>query len=302
MKHALLPNAPYEASVVSLRHRYVLVVNSKTAGTTLKTVAAKLEGEWLAARDGRSGDDPGQRAENWFWTPSLADLNDRWLREVFLGGSFFRFTTVRHPAARCWSAWIDKVVRRHPEFVTLFGGERWFPDELSNAQDLVKSFEVFVDALHMEPGLLGADRHWAPQHLVLQWGAFPYDFVGKTENFGDVIRRWEAATGLAIQSCASETGRRNTNALALPGSLLSEATWHRLTRLYEVDADAFEYSMEQDDWAVEREWECLAERLLQSRRELVRRSNSLLSPAWHWLRVDSARRCRSTAARMRRSL
>lgn len=300
MKHALLPNAPHEASVVSLRHRYVLVVNSKTAGTTLKTIAAKLEGERLAGRDGRHKDDPAQRVENWLWTPTLANLNDHWLREVFLGSSFFRFTTVRHPFARCWSAWIDKVVRRHPEFVAMFGGERWFPGELSDARDLVESFATFVDALHREPGLLGADRHWAPQHLVLQWRAFPYDFVGKTEHFDDVIARWEAATGLTIQPHARGIGRRNTNALALPGSLLTDATWRLLTQLYEVDLDAFEYSVKQDDWPVGPEWERMVERLLQSRREPIKRSHSSVGLAWHRLRVDSARWCRSATVRLQR--
>src|ERR1700754_205341 len=65
MKHALLPNSAGEASVVSLRHRYLLIVNSKTAGTTLKTVAAHLEREPLATL--RAGREEGraQRAENW---------------------------------------------------------------------------------------------------------------------------------------------------------------------------------------------------------------------------------------------
>ncbi len=301
MKHALLPNVSHEASVVSLRHRYVLIVNSKTAGTTLKTVAAKLEGEWLASRHGRSDDDPAQRAENWLWTPTLGDLNEGWLREVFLGSSFFRFTTVRHPLARCWSAWIDKVVRRHPEFVARFGKEEWWPGELSEGRDLVESFVAFADALHCEPGLLGADRHWAPQHLVLQWGAFPYDFVGKTERFDEVIMRWEEATGLPIQPYSSQIGRRNANALALPGSLLPEDIWRRLSRLYEIDADAFEYTMTQEDWAAEPDWEHMALRLLRSRRESSEPHRGLAGSVWRPLRVDGARRCRSMAVRLQRS-
>jgi hypothetical protein len=228
-------------------------------------------------------------------------LNDRWLREVFLGDSFFRFTTVRHPLARCWSAWIDKVVRRHPEFLARFGKEKWWPDKLSDVRDLVESFALFVDALQSEPGLLGADRHWAPQHLVLQWGAFPYDFIGKTECFDDVIARWEMATGLAIRPYASQVGLRNTNALALPGSLLPETTWRQLALLYEADADAFEYSVKQDDWPVGLEWEGIALGLLQNRREPVEPHRALVDATWRRLRVQGARACRLAAVRLQRA-
>lgn len=295
MKHALLPNVAEEASVVSLRHRYVLVVNSKTAGTTLKTIAAKLEREPLAAREATGSDDPAQRAENWLRTPTLADLDPVRLRDVYLGDAFFRFTTVRDPIARCWSAWIDKVVRRHPEFVATFGAQDWFPGAISGPTALLDAFDHFVRALCEHPGLLAADRHWAPQHLVLQWPAFPYDFVGQTEQFQTVIAEWEGATGLAIQRHADEIGHRNANALDLPGNLIPDRTWERLSELYASDLSAFGYAANRAARAVDAAgWGVDVERILRNRRHPAA---SRRKP-WRRPRNGGARASRRLSARL----
>lgn len=300
MRHALLPNSHAEASVVSLRHRYVLVVNSKTAGTTLKAIAAELEGERLAKRGPSGGDERGQRAENWLRTPTLADLPDPWLRRVILDDSFFRFTTVRHPIHRCWSAWVDKVVRRNGDFVARFGAETWFVDTVETPDELVDAFVAFVEALDRSAGLLGADRHWAPQHLVLQWGAFPYDFVGKTEEFHRVIERWEEATGLTIAPVAQRIGRRNGTQLPLPGSRIPEAAWRTLTRLYAIDFDAFGYDSTQAESMEEPTWTAAAADLLGSLRRSERPSREW-PVAWSSLRRASARSARRMAARLERA-
>jgi sulfotransferase famil protein len=300
MRHALLPNSHAEASVVSLRHRYVLVVNSKTAGTTLKAIAAELEGERLATRTPSAGDERAQRAENWLRTPTLADLPEAWLRRVILDDSFFRFTTVRHPIRRCWSAWVDKVLCRNGDFVARFGGEPWFADTVTSPEELVEAFVAFVDALASSAGLLGADRHWASQHLVLQWGAFPYDFVGKTEEFDRVIARWEEATGLAIASVAQRIGRRNGRQLPVPGSRIPEATWRTLARLYAIDFDAFGYDPEQTECVEDSTWADAAAELLGTLHgsELESRERP---QAWSRLRRASARSARKTSARLERT-
>jgi hypothetical protein len=300
VKHALLPNVANVASVVSLRHRYVLVVNSKTAGTTLKTIAADLEREPLAARGLNLREDRAQRQENWLTTPTLADLSADALREVFLGGSFFRFTTVRHPFSRCWSAWIDKVIGGHPEFVGRFAREGWFPAELSDPASLIEAFERFVWALDERVGLVGSDRHWAPQHLVLQWGAFPYDFVGKTEHFDEVLSRWEEFTGLPVRASSRKIGKRNVRGLSFPGGLLSEETWSRLLSLYRLDLAAFDYAPNRDLWQVDRsEWDAAACRLLQQQCTApVRAGNrSRVGDAWRQLRIQGSRGSRRLSAR-----
>jgi hypothetical protein len=300
MRHALLPNSHAEASVVSLRHRYVLIVNSKTAGTTLKAIAADLEGERLATRRRRGGDERGQRAENWLRTPTLADLPDSWLRRVILDDSFFRFTTVRHPIRRCWSAWVDKVVCRNRDFVARFGAEPWFADAVGSPDELVEAFVAFVEALDGSAGLLGADRHWAPQHLVLQWGAFPYDFVGKTEEFHSVIEQWEEATGLEIAPVAQRIGRRNGKQLPLPGARIPEATWRTLARLYAIDFDAFGYDLEQAKCAEEPTWTAAAADLLGTLPRPEQESRER-PDAWSWFRRATARSARRTAARLERA-
>lgn len=299
MKHMIFPNAHDEASVVSLRHNYVLIVNSKTAGTTLKSVAARLENEPLAKwRRGAAADEPAQRNENWLRTPTLADLPAAALNEVILGDRFFKFTTVRHPYARCWSAWVDKVLGHHPEFVENFGNLNWFPSINLKAADLSESFEAFVSSLARDPGLLGADRHWAPQTAVLQSEVFPYDFIGKTEELTRTVEAWSRATGLPVAAELETVGRRNARSLPLPDSWLSDQCWSDLERIYEGDLKAFGYEHgAHGNSSDESEWLRRASELLSGMREGVQTLAVRQRAGWQRTRKGTARGFRRLAAR-----
>ncbi len=242
MKHALVPNAADEASVVSLRHRYVIVVNSKTAGTTLKTVAAHLEREPLATLGKSREEGRAQRTENWLRTPTLSELPADVLREVWFSDRFFRFTTVRNPLTRCWSAWVDKIVGRHPEFRSTFVDQAWMWRTIT-PDTMLDAFAEFVAALHTSPRLLAADRHWAPQSRVLHLGLFPYDMVGRTEQLSEVIDRWSAETGLDVASVLEKVGRRNARSLPYPAGLLADTTVNQLCDVYREDLDRLAYDV-----------------------------------------------------------
>ena len=73
---------------------------------------------------------------------------------------WFRFTVVREPARRLWSAWVSKVLVRDSRFVLMFG-EDWFPPAPSGATDVVESFRAFVTALPDRPD--SDDSHWSAQ-------------------------------------------------------------------------------------------------------------------------------------------
>lgn len=299
MKHVVLPHAAGTASVVSLRHRYALVVNSKTAGSTLKAIAAVLEAEPLASRGvGIGRDERAQRVENWIRTPTLADLSPNQIRRLYFSDDFFRFTTVRHPIVRCWSAYIDKILGGHPEYADYAAyGWRNVP---SDGEALVRGFEKFATALRDRPGLLGADRHWAPQVAVLAIGAFPYDFVGRTEEFDDVCMEWGRATGLDVRQVARSVGRRNARSLAFPWGAVGPASLEALAAVYAADLDAFGYSLEAarpeaqpDDWfGVASDW--LA--MLGADRDGLSRTRRR-GHAWEWMRKESAQASRRVAAR-----
>lgn len=298
MKHSLLPNAAHEASIVSLKHRYVLVINSKTAGSTLKAVAAVLESEHLATRNPAGMDERAQRMENWLRTPTLADLPASKLREVLLGDQFFRFSSVRDPGPRTWSAFIDKLVGHHPEFIDNFGTAHWFPHRVT-ADDLLDQFVAFLGALNAEPGLLGADRHWAPQVDVLRFGVFPYDYIGKTESLGELVERWQERTELPVTEAVASVGRRNSRSLPFP-SWAFDAIRPRLSRLFERDYRSFDYNPDATPTgaASESEWHSSVQMFLaELEADPTRGFRSRRSSAWQWARASSARTCRRLAAR-----
>src|SRR5262249_2694010 len=139
-------------------------------------------------------------------------------------------------------------------------------------------------------------RHWAVQHLVLQMGAFPYDYVGKTEEFGDVIGRWEAATGLDIAATAKTVGRQNANSLELPSAQVSDAAWNALVEIYALDLKSFEYAADRPT-VIADDWHERAAGLLDRRRALDTKPERLTTRSWAHLRRQTSRRSRVAALR-----
>ena len=96
------------------------------------------------------------------WDPAHR-LKERTATErewILESDEWFRFTVVREPARRIWSAWLSKVLVRDPRFVLMFG-EDWFPAVPSNATDVVTSFRAFVTGLADQPDW--DDPHWSAQ-------------------------------------------------------------------------------------------------------------------------------------------
>ncbi len=92
---------------------------------------------------------------------------------------WFRFTVVREPARRIWSAWVSKVLVREPRFILRFGDE-WFPPVPSSATDVVDSFRAFVTALPDQPSW--HDPHWSGQAALAGIPEIEYDHVGRLES------------------------------------------------------------------------------------------------------------------------
>src|SRR4051812_40797551 len=63
------------------------------------------------------------------WGPGyrLSDYGDEELERILGEDGWLRFSTVRQPATRLWSAWQSKLLLREPRFIDLFGEEPWFP-------------------------------------------------------------------------------------------------------------------------------------------------------------------------------
>jgi hypothetical protein len=91
---------------------------------------------------------------------------------------WLRFTVVREPVRRLWSAWTSKVLIRDPRFVAVFG-EDWFPAPPKTALDVVAAFRRFVLAL---PEADRHDPHWRPQSGLIGVGQIAYDHIGRVED------------------------------------------------------------------------------------------------------------------------
>ena len=83
---------------------------------------------------------------------------------------WLRFTLVRDPATRLWSAWQSKLLLREPRFVDAFGEAPWFPRIPSAAGDLVEDFRRFVAAVGRGEA---TDVHWAVQRDLIAGSRSP---------------------------------------------------------------------------------------------------------------------------------
>jgi Sulfotransferase family len=95
---------------------------------------------------------------------------------------WLRFTLVRDPAVRLWSAWCSKLLLREPRFAEMFGGADWFPRIPERATDLLVDFRSFVAAL---PSGDADDVHWAVQSELIS--QLPLEHVGKVERLDETL-------------------------------------------------------------------------------------------------------------------
>ena len=142
------------------------------------------------------------------WDPAHR-LKERTATErewILESDEWFRFTVVREPARRIWSAWLSKVLVRDPRFVLMFG-EDWFPAVPSNATDVVTSFRAFVTGLADQPDW--DDPHWSAQGELAGISTIKYDHVGRLESLGqseDEVRRHIGRRGGRLPAFGRDNG------------------------------------------------------------------------------------------------
>jgi hypothetical protein len=211
----------------------------KAACTTVLWLLAELAG--LPAD--RFTSSPSSEASE---SLTVHDIN-RWPREYRLGEysrelrdgilsdpGWLRFTIVRHPATRLWSAWLSKLLLREPRFVEAFGAEPWFPGMPAGGDQIVADFRRFVTAVGQG---LATDVHWAVQNELVQ--QLPLNHVGRVEEIGETFERLRAHVG---DRGWPETRRDyNRGTLGLPDHAYDADARTVLDRHYEQDFKAFGY-------------------------------------------------------------
>jgi hypothetical protein len=145
----------------------------------------------------------------------LADYEAEERERVLTEDGWLRFTVVRNPGPRLWSAWQSKLLLREPRFVAAFGDQPWFPRMPRQPADLIGDFRRFVAAL---PSGAVEDVHWAVQHdLAAQ---LPLTHVGRVERLDDTLAvlREHVAQDLRQR----DDRRENRTALPLPPNAYDE--------------------------------------------------------------------------------
>ncbi len=235
-----------ERGIVIEELRLVYVPVSKAACTSLRWLLADLVG-----LSPESFEDPakfratqGQTIQNVHkWPPEyiLQRADPGWLEEVAEAEDWFRFSVVRDPARRLWSAWQSKLLLRQPGFLDAFGGEAWFPAIPSSPDEVIESYERFVAALGREDeDRRPSDPHWRLQTDLLGNAAPALNHIGRVEALGDTL-------GLLGEHVAPfgkglpPVRRENVTPLPYPEGMLGEETVRVIREYYAPDYRAFDY-------------------------------------------------------------
>ncbi len=194
----------------------------------------------------------------------LAHYEGEERERVLTEEGWFRFSVVRHPASRLWSAWQSKLLLREPRFVEAFGDDPWFPRVPEQPSDLVEDFRRFVAAL----GGDGAeDVHWAVQHELLE--RLPLTHVGHVERLDETLDLLRAHA--ASDRGPAGPGRENRSTLPMPPHAFDGASATVLEDRYAADFRHYGYEplrVSGDDADVAR-WEQHAASLLPLLRDAI---------------------------------
>lgn len=187
---------------------------------------------------------------------------------------WLRFTIVRDPVPRLWSAWQSKLLLQEPRFVERFSTQPWFPHRASTVDEVVDAFRAFVRALDTGAEQAPHDAHWGPQTGLM--AEYPTVWVvGRADRPADnlaLLRDHLAAIGADPTQVVSDVPRENANPLPFHPSVYDDETAAITARLFAGDralADFPEPATDRSSGA--EEWRALAADRLLLVNELVER-------------------------------
>lgn len=216
---------------------------------------------WSLARLARIGDHRFRDSMAWEVSPALtihdqscwpdpfrfSERSPEARERIFQAPEWLRFTVVRHPFRRLWSAWQSKVLLAEPQFVEKFSREPWFPPAVGSGAEIVESFRAFLAALRGDPRLVEADVHWAPQAGLIEHERITYDLVGKVENLGETLDRIRDHVHETKGYELPQLPRTNVTPLPYADELFAESDVPFLVDAYADDLRLFGYDSPDSD-------------------------------------------------------
>jgi hypothetical protein len=227
------------------RWEAMYVAVNKAACTSLKWLIADLQEERRERFHASLSSEVSRtmtihRRRLWEHTPMAAELDDEQLRAISPDDGWFVFAVVRHPTARLFSAWQSKLLLREPSWVARCGDADWFPRIPRNGDDIVEDFTRFARAVVRDPGLVVANRHFAPQHRLLALRRMRYSRVYRTDEIPRLLEDLAAHLQARGWNGGPLTLPR-TNAAPLPpiAGLFGPEVLDASRSVYARDFDAF---------------------------------------------------------------
>lgn len=171
----------------------------------------------------------------------FAKLGQQERDEILNADDWFRFTVVRHPFRRLWSAWQSKILLAEPQFVEKFSSAAWFPRSVESAADVLKAFRQFLNSLREEPDLVNADVHWAPQGHLISLGQVSYSHIGRVEKLGDTIEALREHLEKLNGTKFPDIPRTNVTPLPYVDEFFDESDVQILSDVFSDDMREFDY-------------------------------------------------------------
>ena len=224
------------------------------------------------------------------WAPELrlssyeGEERDRVLSE----DGWLRFTVVRDPWHRLWSAWVSKLLLREPRFVALYGEQPWFPRVPASPSAIVADFRRFVAAVAAGEA---QDVHWAVQHDLSR--QLPLGHIGRAERLGETLATLFEHVGAHPPQ---RPRRQNVSPLGLPPHAYDERAAASVRACFAADFESFGYDDATPDGQGVQEWERRAGAVLPLLRATI--DQHLRIDQLHGLAQRRAERMQAAEARV----
>ena len=172
----------------------------------------------------------------------LRDLDEERREEALTGDGWLRFTVVRDPGARLWSAWQSKFLLREPVYRGFHGEKDWYPRRPGSPEAALSDFRRFVAALRdgFDEEHRMRDPHWGRQTDVV--GLLPLTHMGRIERLDETVELVRAH----VQAHGGTPGtgplrRENVTPLSYDPLVFDDRAAAQANELYAADLVAFGY-------------------------------------------------------------
>ena len=243
--HAPLMTHLRRNSCRSEQHRLFFVASPKAACTSIKWWFADLEGvrgAVEAASAASAESDPETTIHDLLRrvAPQVADLDPDAIARVLASEEYLRFSVVRHPVPRLFSAWQSKLLLEEPLQAGPYRSLGFLSRPIEQAADLAAGFEEFLEHLAAHEAGAFRDVHWTPQQELLRPDLVRYAIIAKVEEPARLRSLIAARTGREGDDPLGGAFR-NRSLVAYSASLVSDRAAALVRELHAADFEAFGY-------------------------------------------------------------